>query len=377
MKTIESNCPNCGAEVSLEANQAAHKCKYCNSELQVVHDKLVKIELFEYNQNKHKLNMKIIMGLGVLTFVIVAVIGIGALGSLVSDSQVTSDINPAEVATVVPVVTVAEDKTTSATQKSEKKKAPPKEFIGELDSEFTQAIELAFAEFVLEDYKEVSYLDSLAELDSGTLVKVSGNVLAVIPVNHFEDYNNSVLRKSKNLYLVTVGTNNDNLILVEIARDTLVNANTISRNSLINIYGVVHEVTPIYSRHLYDIKEAHRIVATVVENQETSSLIAYEDVPFEICNRNQWGEGYFRRVDSFNITAVEGDWDRLKIRYEIAGMVQWRDYLVLELNCYDENGVFLDNYQLFEKVTTDESFKIKGEMNVPLGTVRVEFCRDS
>jgi hypothetical protein len=361
MRIVANNCPNCGASISFDADKRLFTCEYCNTESQIQHrngsESLVKIEIHDH-QGEAKNLIK-------LTAVIFSVAVIFGAVVLILTNNRSSDSSESDIALAKPAtVSIAVTKAKSTEANNNKEDDTPK-------SEFDKAIESAFAEFVLEDYEDAS---DLSDLESGTLVKVSGTVMQVVPINRI---NTTVLGDSTALYLIAVDDDNENIILVEHSRKT--EAEKISMYDTVVLYGVVYD-TIDFSRSVGSVpmKTPH-IIAVVIEKHNTSSFISYEDKPFTSSvtySPHSGAHTVTAVIDGFKITGSEAHGNQMKLSYEVSGMVKGGTSLRLSMNYYDEDGSVIGKGSIDHLVSQGVQFKINGEHSVPIETVRIDFDRD-
>lgn len=82
-------------------------------------------------------------------------------------------------------------------------------------------------------------------------------------------------------------------------------------------------------------------------------------------------------VESFKITNAEiSALGKLKISYEIIGVVTGDTICSINIKCYDKDGFVIDNGLIYKNVVEGQNFKLKDTMYISPETVRLEFVDD-
>lgn len=79
-------------------------------------------------------------------------------------------------------------------------------------------------------------------------------------------------------------------------------------------------------------------------------------------------------ISSFKITNISMAYNgKLKIDYEMSGVVDGNDYFSFEVKCYDDMGVVLGKATIYHDVGDGQAFRVNGTQFLPFGTSRIEF----
>lgn len=79
-------------------------------------------------------------------------------------------------------------------------------------------------------------------------------------------------------------------------------------------------------------------------------------------------------VSSFKITNIDMAFNgKLKIDYEMQGIVSGNDYFSFDVKCYDDTGAVLGKETIFHDVGDGQVFRVNGFQFLPFGTTRIEF----
>lgn len=80
-------------------------------------------------------------------------------------------------------------------------------------------------------------------------------------------------------------------------------------------------------------------------------------------------------IESFSVNNIRATtFNDLELDYEIVGVVEEEDSLVLSLKCYDSDGFLIDTSSLYGSVRAGEKFKIDNSITVPGKTAKVELA---